>query len=392
MRYNGEGARAHEKGEDSTMANSDVFYCKRCVVSNQRPRITFNDEGVCSACQHADRKRETTDWDARESEFQQLLDRYRSTDGSYDVIVPCSGGKDSARIAHELKTVYGMHPLTLTFSPHLYTDIGWQNLQGFIKAGFDNVLMSPNGEVHRKLTRLAFEHMGDPFQPFIYGVKAFPLQEAVARNIPLVMYAEDGEVEYGGDDKNAESPTIDMSEDMTRTYFSGISPEDWIKYGVSAEDLKPYTIPPIDVMRAAGVDYRYYAYYRKWVPQENFYYACKHTNFKPNPERNEGTYSKYASLDDRIDGFHYYLGFIKFGIGRTTSDAAHEIRDGHLTREEGVALVRKYDGEFPAKHFEEFLDYVNLTTDEFWKIVDRFRPEHLWPREGNEWRLKSQVT
>ena len=127
------------------------------------------------------------------------------------------------------------------------------------------------------------------------------------------------------------------------------------------------------------------------MPQENYYYAAEHTGFRANPERSEGTYSKYASLDDQLDGFHYYLAFIKFGIGRATSDTAHEIRDGHLTRDEGVQLVRKYDGEFPKKHFETFLDYCDMTEDYFHDIVDSWRASHLWERVGSEWVLRNRL-
>lgn len=373
------------------MVTSTVFYCTKCVVSNQRPRITFDERGVCSACQHAERKK-SINWDERENELHKLLDKYRSKDGAYDVVVPCSGGKDSSYVAHQLKHEYGMHPLTATVAPNLYADIGWQNWQNFINSGFDNVLLTPNGRVNRLFTRLAFEKMGDPFQPFIYGVKAFPLQIAVKYRVPLIMYAEDGEVEYGGEDKNAERATIDLDTDMTRTYFSGIAPEDWAMYGLNREELHPYILPAPEELRHAGIDYRYFGYFKKWIPQENARYAAEHTGFQTSPERSEGTYSRYASLDDRTDGIHYYLAYIKFGIARATSDAAHEIRDGHLTREEGVKLVRKYDGEFPKRHFREFLEYVDITEEHFWEVIDSFRRPHLWEKVNGEWILKHQVS
>src|SRR3989339_874085 len=122
-------------------------------------------------------------------------------------------------------------------------------------------------------------------------------------------------------------------------------------------------------------------YYKKWDPQENFYYCTKNTGFSTNPERTEGTYSKYASLDDKIDGFHYWLSYVKFGIGRATSDSAHEIRDGKITREEGVMLVKKFDGEFPKRYFQEFLDYCGITEEAFWETADAWRSPHLWERE-----------
>lgn len=139
----------------------------------------------------------------------------------------------------------------------------------------------------------------------------------------------------------------------------------------------------------------WFSYYKKWVPQENYYCAVEHTGFQANPDgRSEGTYSKYASLDDRTDGFHYYLGYIKFGIGRATSDAAHEIRDAHLTREEGVALVHRYDGEFPKKYFHEFLEYLSIRKAEFLEVVDMYRAlsPHLWEKSKDQWVLKHRVS
>lgn len=372
----------------------DVKYCVKCVISNQRPRIDFDEQGVCSACRYAEMKKTGIDWAAREKELLVLLDEHRSKDGSYDVIVPVSGGKDSTFVAHQLKYKYGMHPLTVTWAPHIYTDIGWKNFQNFIHiGGFDNILGTPNGKVHRELTRLAFEHLGDPFQPFIYGQKGFPMKTAIQHKIPLIMYGEDGEVEYGGDKNATNRCGHDASEDLIKHYFSGIGPLDWVKYGVAEKDLFPYLPPTQKAAEEAGLKIRFFGYYKKWVPQENYYYAVENAGFSANPDgRSEGTYSKYASLDDRTDGYHYYLGFIKFGIGRATSDAAHEIRDAHISREEAVALVRRYDGEFPAKHFKEFLEYTGLTEKRFHEVIDSYRAPHLWEKIGSEWKLKHQVS
>ncbi|MBF0117350.1 MAG: N-acetyl sugar amidotransferase [Desulfobacterales bacterium] len=369
-----------------------VRYCKLCVMSSQRPRITFDSEGVCSACSYAYRKHNVIDWKLREKELRDLLDKYRRNDGSWDVVVPASGGKDSSFVAHQLKYKYNMNPLTVTWAPHVYTDIGWQNFQAMLHSGLDNISGQPNGIIHRKLTRLFFEKIGDPFQPFIFGQKSFPVKIAVKYNIPLIMYGENGEVEYGGDRKNENSPTHNLDDDVIKHYFSGISPEDLVAIGFDKKEINPYLFPPMDEIHKVGVQCHFFGYYKKWTPQENFYYAVKNCGFKPNPERSEGTYSKYASIDDKIDGFHYYLMFLKFGIGRATSDAAHEIRDGHITRDEGVALVRRYDGEFPKKHFKVFLDYINMTEENFWEVLEKFRAKHLWEKTGGIWRLKYQVT
>lgn len=370
---------------------TEIRYCRKCTVSNQRPRIVFDENGVCSACNYAAYKREKVDWIGRERELIDLCNRYRKVNGEYDVIVPCSGGKDGGFVAHQLKYRYGMNPLTVTWAPLLPTDIGRQNLDAFIGSGFDHILGTPNPKTTRKLTRLAFKELGDPFQPFIYGQTNFPLHMAVKHNVSLIMYGENGEVEYGGDMKNAFRPDREI-QDHDKHYFSGLPPEFWIEHGLSMADIKPFMAPPYETVVRNNTQIHFFGYYKFWDPQENFYYCQENTGFTPNTERSEGTYSKYASLDDRIDGFHYWLGFIKFGIGRTTSDTAHEIRDGKITRDEGVALVRKYDGEFPKKYFADFLSYCEVEEDEFWEVVDSWRSEHIWSRDdGGEWKLRKPV-
>jgi len=149
--------------------------------------------------------------------------------------------------------------------------------------------------------------------------------------------------------------------------------------------------PKYEEIKKNKTEIHFFGYYKPWDPQENFYYCKDHTGFMPNTERSEGTYSKYASLDDCFDGYHYYLGYIKFGIGRTTSDTAHEIRDGKITREEGMALVKRYDGEFPRKHYNEFLEYCGINEDEFNEVINSWRSDHLWEKVDGEWQLKHKV-
>lgn len=368
----------------------EVRYCKKCTISNQRPRITFDQNGVCSACNFAEYKRTKIDWNERERELIELCNKHRKSNGEYDVIVPCSGGKDGSFVAHQLKYKYGMNPLAVTWSPLLATQIGRQNLDAFIRSGFDNVLGTPNGIVTRKLTQLSFAHLGDPFQPFIYGQTNFPLSMAIKHDVSLIMYGENGEVEYGGDMKNAHRPDREIL-DHDKHYFSGLPPEFWVEHGVSLNDLRPFMAPKYEDILKNKTEIHFLGYYKFWDPQENYYYCREHTGFSPNDERSEGTYSKYASLDDKIDGFHYYLAYIKFGIGRTTSDAAHEIRDSKITREEGCALVKRYDGEVPKKHFQEFLDYCAITAEQFEAVIDSWRSDHLWSKSGDEWLLKHAV-
>jgi N-acetyl sugar amidotransferase len=226
-------------------SNQAVIYCKKCVISNQRPRIEFDADGVCNACNFALKKHSQIRWEDREKELISLLDQHRSHDGRFDVVIPCSGGKDSTRVAHLLKYRYNMHPLSVTWAPHIYTEIGWTNLQAMIHSGFDNVLVTPNGKVHRIMTRLAFELIGDPFQPFIYGQMAQPFQVACKYKIPLVFYGENGEAEYGGlkSDEDLSGPPM---ETFAKRYFSGVMADVFTDYGISKTDLQLYRMPSVE--------------------------------------------------------------------------------------------------------------------------------------------------
>ena len=360
-----------------------IRFCTSCVISSMRPRINFDADGVCSACRYAEMKA-ATDWDARERELKALLDQHRKGNGEFDVIVPVSGGKDGGFTAHMLKHRYGMTPLCVTWAPLLPTDIGRRNLDAFVASGFDVIQGRPNGVTTRKLTRLAFEHMGDPFLPFIYGQTNFPLQMAVKYGIGLVMYGEDGEAEYGG--VVTKPRAMRSIADHDAQYFSGKPPEFWTEHGISRADLRPFEADEYGAL-GQGTQIHFFGYYHRWDPQENFYYCSEHTGFQPNPERTEGTYSKYASLDDRADGLHYYLAYIKFGIGRCTSDAAHEIRDGKITREEGVALVHKYDGEFPRKHFSEVCGYMGIPEVKAREVIERWKSPEVWDGDKLRYRV-----
>ena len=171
--------------------------------------------------------------------------------------------------------------------------------------------------------------------------------------------------------------------------LAGVSVEDLMKkHDLTRSDLLVYKSPSLQEIEAADLKVHYMSYYRKWVPQENYYYAMKHTSFEPSPTRTSGSYSKYSGLDDKLEWFHYYMMYIKFGMGRATADAAQEIRSGKITREEAVALVRKYDGEFPEQHLIDVLEYTGLTEAELFALIDSFRSPDLWDKRDGEWVLK----
>lgn len=405
---------------------SEVKFCRKCVISNQRPNSTVEYEhrvdsnkatieffdGVCGPCRLAEQKNASIDWSERERELNDLLNRFRSKDGEYDCIVAGSGGKDSFFTAHTLRHKYGMNPLTVTWSPHIYTDWGRRNFSRWIHSGNDNILVTPNGKVHRLLTRLAVDNLFHPFQPFIFGQKSLPPKMALLHKIPLVFYGEN-ESEYGNPTADAAVPERDdkffAKNDESEIFLGGVSSVDLKNYfGLTTADLSLYQPADSNALKEQKVQAHYLGYYLKWHPQSFYYYAVEHGGFEPSPERTPGTYSKYSSIDDRVDDFHYYTTGVKFGVGRASYDAAQEIRSGDISREEGVALVARYDHEFPDRFASEIYRYLSIPPSEFPQaslmfeqplmdeeyfrnLADSFRSPHLWKWEEGKWKLRHAV-
>ena len=390
---------------------NEVQFCTKCVMSNQRPTsavefkhtkeskkttMNFDENGVCDACRTSEIK-DNIDWGMREDELVALLDKHRKNDGSYDCLVPGSGGKDSAYQAHVLKYKYNMNPLTCTWPPILYTDYGLKNWKNWLDSGFDNISFYRNGKVMKLLTRLSIENLLHPFQTFILGQKNLAPKIAAQHGINLVFYGEN-EAEYGNPIADNTSSLRDKSyfsfDNLDDVFLAGVSIKELMeKYDVRLSDLMSFLPPKIEDLEKENIEVHYLGYYLKWTPQEVYYYAVENTGFKARPHRTQGTFSKYSGIDDKIDDLHFYTTYIKFGIGRATYDAAQEIRNRHLTREEGQALVRRFDGEFPDRYFDDIMKYLEMDPEYFHELCDKFRSPHLWSKdEKGEWKLRHNVS
>ena len=290
---------------------TSVEFCRKCVISNQKPvssieskhkindtkRTTVFKDGICDACRWAEEKESCVDWALRESELVELCDKYRKSNGEYDVVVPASGGKDSRYVAHILKEKYHMNPITVTWKPHQFTPVGLENYLSLIESGQANILYSPRGDIQRKLTRLAFQNIGHPFQPFIAGQRVVGPVTALKYDIQLVFYGENV-AEYGNNKDDNYSPLMDpmlytcfdfTPDTLHNYYLSGIPLDKLIsEHGMTLNDLNPYKSPSISDVTNAGIEVHYMSYYRKWVPQENYYYAVKHTDLS-SEKRKDGS-------------------------------------------------------------------------------------------------------
>ena len=385
----------------------EVKFCKSCVISNQRPNSTvemkndnkkketikFDSNGICSACNFNKAKKIDVDWKEREEKLFELLEPYRSSNGDYDVLVPSSGGKDSSFTAHILKYKYKMNPLTITWAPNMFTRAGWNNFNSLAReGGIDSILYTPNGRLHSYLTKLAFLNLCHPFQPFIHGQKIIGPKLASKYGIKLVMYGEN-QAEYGNPLEQNADPFMDLSffsiDDPLNIMFGGVKIKDIISStNFNFSDFNAYIPPEPKQIQNKKIKVSYLGYFERWDPQETYYYSVDNTGFKPAYERSIGTYSRYTEIDDKIVPFHFYTTFIKFGIGRATYDAAQEIRNEKITRDEGVKLVKKFDHEFPERYFNDFLNYIKIDEKTFFEVIDASRSPHLWEKINGKWNLK----
>ena len=368
-----------------------VRFCNSCLMPDTRPRIVFDEAGVCNACHTAGTKNRI-DWDARREEFLDLAARHKSTDAPYDCIVPWSGGKDSSTIAYRLKFEYGLNPLLVTFSPLMPNNIAAHNREALINLGFDHVMVRANQKVSRRLARRFFIERGDPKVHWNAGINSVPVQIAVNYKIPLIFYAEHGESEYGGRVLSSEHTKMrDFTEVLEHQICD--DPANCLDEKIDASDLAPYVYPDLSEVEALGVKALYFGYFFRWNMLDNWNFIKDKIDFRTEPKgRTDGTFTNFDSLDDKIDTLYYHMQFIKFGFGRATRDACRMIQNGQMSRAEGRELALKYDAEFPDTFHEEHLEFLSLNAAEFAETVDRHRDPNIWLQEGNRWVLRHPPT
>jgi len=384
-------------------AATEIRWCRTCLMPSSRPRIVFDETGQCNACSWHFGQKQNINWDDRKREFLDVIKQHKRHP-AYDCIVPFSGGKDSATIAHRLKFELGLNPLLVCYGQLVWTDVGRRNLHRVADAGFDIRYWRTNQAVSRKLAKRFFVERGHPKTHYDAAVNAVPLIQAVESNIPLVIFAEHGETEYGGLVLDEESRrTRNIAEVLEHQV--GDDARNWAADGITARDSYPYCYPDIASVERVGVTAFYFSYFFKWDIYENAKYARKQLGFEQAPDyfwkqtdyqlplqdwwgRSDGSFEGFDSIDDCIDDLDYYMMHIKFGFGRATRMASRLIQNGHMTREQGLELVRRYDGEFPRRYLPQICDYLGMTEQEIRDTADLHRNAEIWKKEGGEWKLR----
>ena len=360
-------------------------YCKKCLYPDTKPQIIFNEEGICSACVNHEKKK-IIDWDKKRQEFGEILDKYRSKDKTnYDCIIPVSGGKDSHYQTYVIKKEFGLNPLVINFHPHDQTELGKKNLENLKKIGVDCIEFSPNPEVYLKLARFGLKELGDFQWPEHLGIFTIPVLMAVKFNIPLIIWGENPQLEYG-QPTDVDKDTIldrEWNEKNGGYFLDKIKPKDMVKYGFQLDELRSYIYPTDEEIKSVGVTGVFLGSYLKWdiFNQLNI---VKKIGFEESVDKKEGTYDGWENLDVYFTVFHDYFKFLKYGFGRATDHASIEIRYGRITRKEGLELVKKNEGKIPRKYLKEFLEFAEISMDEFLEICSKFTNKKIFKVDSEQ--------
>ena len=354
-------------------------FCKKCLYPSTKPQLQFDERGICSACNNYKLKDEV-DWGKKKEDLLLILEKYRSkNDNNYDCIIPVSGGKDSTFQTYTIKETFGLNPLAVNFHPHDQTEIGRKNLENLKQLGVDCIEFSANPLVYSKLAKFGLVELGDFQWPEHIGIFTIPVQVAVRYKIPLIIWGENPQLEYG-QPTNIDTDTIldrEWNEKNGGYFLDKIKPKDMTKYGFKTKELIPYIYPSDDDIRQIGVTGIFLGSYIKWdlFKQLDF---VKELGFSENDEVKEGTYDKWENLDVYFTVFHDYFKFLKYGFGRTTDHASIEIRYERITREQGIELVKKYEGKIPRKYLDKFLKSADISEQEFHDICDKFTNKEIF--------------
>lgn len=361
-------------------------YCRNCVMPDTKPDLILDEHGICNACRSYE-KRPTIDWQKRETELLEVLDRFRCKDAStWDCIVPVSGGKDSTyQVIRMLQ--FGMNPLCVTSTTCDLSDIGRKNIENIKKMGVDYVEFSPKKSVRSKLNRIGLTQVGDISWPEHVGIFTIPVRAAVEYGVKLIVWGENSQNEYGGPASAAEHNVLNRRWLEEFGGLLGLRVSDLVGMeGITQRDLIPYHYPSDEALARVGVTGIFLGYYLPWDGYSNALLAQAH-GFTTYHTTIEGSIVNYENLDNHHTGIHDYFKFLKFGFGRATDIACLHTRRDRITRMDALELVKKHDGKFPwtylGKPLAEILEPLELSVDDFIKICDQFTNKKLFVKDGN---------
>ena len=358
-------------------------YCETCVIPDTRPGIEIGLDGVCSACRRHRDSGELVDREDRLARFKQLVARVRAERRPYDCVIPVSGGKDSTwQVVTCLE--HGLRPLGVTWRTPGRTELGQRNLDNLIELGIDHVDFSVNPKVEQRFMLRSLERFGTTAIPMHLALFNIPLTVAVRYDVPLVVWGENSAAEYIGTGPDADSFRLDAAWIKRYGAVHGTTASDWVSDDLTAEQLTPYHGPSDDELSASGTEAVFLGWFFAWDPARTARVAREH-GFRSREDGPMTGYYDYADIDDEFISIHHYLKWHKFGFTRTYDNLSLEIRNGRLTRDEAIEVLRERGDETPHADIEAFCDYVGISTEQFFELAERFRNQEIWSRRDGVW-------
>lgn len=360
-------------------------YCTRCIMPDTKPDLLLDEAGVCNACRSYERRHQV-DWAQRHQQLLRILDRYRGDGSNWDCIVPVSGGKDSTYQVIRMLQL-GLNPLCVTATTCDLSEIGRRNIENLKRLGVDHVAMSPNPVVRAKLNRIGLTQVGDISWPEHCGIFTIPVRAAVQFNVPLIVWGENSQNEYGGPAAAADNHVLNRRWLEEFGGLLGLRVSDLIGMdGIEARHLIPYTYPSDADLARVGVTGLFLGHYLPWDGLSNALIA-QASGFSTYHHAVEGSMVSYENLDNHQTGIHDYFKFLKFGFGRATDLACLHVRRDRLTRRDALDIVRRLDGRFPweylGKSLANILAPLALSVDEFIRICDQFTNKKIFRRDAS---------
>jgi len=365
------------EGHTTSAASAPLRYCRSCVLPNTRPNLAMDAEGICNACL-AHRTKLTIDWSARQQDFRKLADRVKTRSKGYDCLIPVSGGKDSTwQVVKCLE--YGLTPLAVTWKTPARTRIGQSNLDNLVRLGVDHIDYQISPKVESRFMLKALERFGSTAIPMHLALFNIPLTVAVRFKIPLVVWGENSAFEFGSADEAHIGFKLDRTWYRTYGVTHGTTAADWVGDGLTAKELTGYFGPDPDELEAFGVHAVFLGYYFPWDPETTLQVARAH-GFRSDSAGPRTGYYDYADIDDDFISIHHWLKWYKFGFTRLFDNLALEIRNGRMTREQAIELIRKMGDQTPAGDIERFCAFAGITRERFHELCERFRNHGIWKR------------
>ncbi len=364
--------------------------CERCIQPDSRPGIYFDEHGVCGACLWEDEKK-IIDWEKRYQDLEDISNwaKHNST-GNYDCAIGVSGGKDSTKQALTARDQLGLRCLLVNSEPSGITDIGKYNIENLKNLGFDVISIRPNPKIMKKLVKRDFFEYLNPVKVTEYSLWASTYIIAEKFSIPLIIQGENPGLTLGarntgvGTDSNAlKANELNTISDDWRDYFEvdGVEEKDLYFFHYNRTLLEKNNV------KAIWLNY----FLKDFTNHENAVFSKLHgLKWRPDDfdQKSIGTYSPYFQLDTDLTQVNQLLKFIKFGFGQCMDHVCYDFRENRISRNEAIKLVLELDGKCSNEYIEKFCEYIEISQEEFWDTVEKFRGD-MWVRDSDgEWENK----